>query len=123
MSRPFAPNYVAVRLTATKQMQWRLHTENVWVSERDNYMLHKTKRAQGDEVKNPGNEADSSEGTGINNQLLHTVVALAQWIHHRDKDNDQGDGVEQARRCNQKSARQSIVILPKQPHVQKLQKT
>ena len=41
-------------------------------------MLHKTKRGQGDEVKNPGNEADSSEGTAINNQLLHAVVALAQ---------------------------------------------
>jgi hypothetical protein len=39
-------------------------------------MLHKTKRGQGDEVKNPGNEAD--KGTAINNQLLHAVVALAQ---------------------------------------------
>ena len=54
---------------------------------------------------NPRNEADSSEGTAINNQLLHAVVALAQWIHHRDKDNDQGDGIEQPGRCNQKSTR------------------
>ena len=54
---------------------------------------------------NPCNEADSSEGTAIRNQLPHTVVALAQRIHHRDKDNDQGDGIEQPGRRNQKSAR------------------
>ena len=53
VSRPFGPNYMAVRLAATKAMQHRHRWEDVWSSERGSYMLRKTDGGKAMKMKQP----------------------------------------------------------------------